>query len=176
MNNATLINQDSGCVDYCTPAFIVESARRTMGSIDLDPASNSIANQVVKAKQFFTANGLTQLWTGNVWMNHPFDRHQNAWWVDKLISSYTHGDVSQACCITFASTSEKWFRPLLRFPQCYLSPRTNYIRLDGTPAKGVTKGSVVTYLGSNFHAFAKEFDPLGNVMLPYVWVYSKARQ
>lgn len=170
-----LVNQDSGIVDYCTPAFIIETARRTMGTIDLDPASNLVANQTVKAKEFFDKYGLTHIWSGNVWLNHPFDRVQNARWIEKLINSYTHGDVSQACCITFASTSEKWFQPLLQFPQCYLSPRTNYIRLDGTPVKGVTKGSVVTYLGSNFHAFAKEFDSLGNVVLPYAWIYGKRR-
>lgn len=173
MKNHQLVNQDSGIVDYITPAYIVDAARRTMGRIDLDPASNFIANKTVGAIEFFTANGLTKVWAGNVWMNHPFYRHQNAWWVDKLVSSYTHGDVSQACCITFAATSEKWFQPLLRFPQCYLSPRTNYVRLDGTKAKGVTKGSVVTYLGNRFHSFAKEFEPLGNVVLPYKWLYGK---
>ena len=173
MKSHQLVNQDSGCVDYITPAFIIEAARRTMGSIDLDPASNHIANETVKAKTYYSDFALTSVWYGNVWMNHPFDRHQNAWWIDKLVSSYTHGDVSQACCITFASTSERWFQPLLRFPQCYLSPRTNYIRLDGTPVKGVTKGSVVTYLGNRFHSFAKEFDSLGNVVLPYTWLYGK---
>ena len=36
VNNATLINQTSGKVEYYTPADIVEAARRVMGSIDLD--------------------------------------------------------------------------------------------------------------------------------------------
>lgn len=65
---AQLINQTSGDVEYYTPPFIIEAARRVMGGIDLDPASSEIANRTVKATRYFTEadDGLQQEWNGRV--------------------------------------------------------------------------------------------------------------
>ena len=168
VNSAILINQTSGKVEYYTPIAIVEAARRVMGSIDLDPASSTAANETVKASQFYSQSddGLSLPWIGNVWMNHPFGRDYNRAWVSKLVDEYRAGRVSQACCITFAATSESWFQPLFAFPLCFLAPRTNYRLPDGSIMRGVTKGSCVAYLGGQVGAFAFQFGSLGRVMLP----------
>lgn len=166
-----LINASSGDTEIYTPSSIIEAARRTMGAIDLDPASSAKANERVKASLFFTRadNGLDPLkcWYGRVWLNHPFSREENNLWVQKAVNEYSAGRAHQVCMITFASTSEKWFRPLLEMPQCFLSPRTNYLRPDGTIYRGVTKGSVVTYFGSDSIAFSREFSGLGVVKVRY---------
>lgn len=171
-NNAMLINQTSGNVEYYTPAFIIEAARAVLGCIDLDPASSPAANAVVKATNFYTQvdDGMAQSWHGNVWMNHPFSREENALWIDKLCAEYERGEVTQACCITFAATSEAWFQPLFSYPLCFLSPRTNYVTPTGDIKQGVTKGSVVAYLGANIVGFLREFQPLGRLMLPALLV------
>ena len=168
MNAATLINQTSGKTEYYTPAPIIEAARRTMGGIDLDPASCEQANQIVKAGHIFTVakSGLAQPWFGRVWMNHPFGRSANDAWITKLNISYLTKQVEQACCITFACTSEAWFLPLFAYPMCFLSPRTNYLDARGQIVRGVTKGSVVTYMGPNIQRFLEEFRELGKVMRP----------
>lgn len=167
-NNAQLINQTSGDTEYYTPQFIIESARQTLGDIDLDPASSATANRIVGAKRIYTAedDGLTQPWTGNVWMNHPFGRESNPKWIEKLVGSYKSGSVRNACCITFACTSERWFQSLFNHPMCFLSPRTNYYLADGTLKTGVTKGSVVTYLGNYQDDFFKYFWSLGRCVMP----------
>jgi hypothetical protein len=170
MNASQYINATSGDVEFYTPLNIVEAARETMdGLIDVDPASSADANERIGAVVYWTkeTDGLSQDWHGNVWMNHPFGRGLNEKWINKLVSEYESGRTKQACCITFASTSEAWFRPLLKRPQCFLVPRTNYLLPDGTVYKGVTKGSVVTYLGPNVHRFADCFKHLGEVKLPY---------
>jgi hypothetical protein len=138
-----------------------------MGGIDLDPASRAVANQRVKASEFYTIDddGLSAMWYGKVWLNHPFSRRGNHLWVQKLLTERLVGHVQQACCITYACTSEAWFRPLLEYPMCFLFPRTNYLLPDGSVKRGVTKGSVVTYLGPNELAFRREFQHLGKVKL-----------
>lgn len=174
---AQLINQDSGKVEYYTPTFITDAARQVMGTIDLDPASSTMANQSVSAAEFYTIadNGLAQDWYGRVWMNHPFGRKNNRRWINKLIWAYEVGEVEQACCLTFASTSEQWFKPLYAYPICFLTPRTNFYLPDGTLKRGVTKGSVVTYFGHQVEEFIQAFQPLGNVMLP-AWRYQSMQQ
>lgn len=165
MNNAQLINQDSGNTEYYTPIEVIEAAREVMGFITLDPFSSAKANEIVKASCFMDEHDkpLEKEWYGNVWMNHPFSRQMNKVCIEKLVSEFELVHINQACCITFAATSEKWFRPLLRYPQCFLHGRTNYRLPDGTVKKGVTKGSVVTYLGDDVGKFKEVFSKLGTV-------------
>jgi len=211
MNNAQLINQDSGNTEYFTDLKIVNAARRTMGSINLDPASSFLANERIKADTYYKLEmefsndgrlidingGIGNSWFGNVWLNHPFARSEspcrkrcskticqergyhtdtyidgNKEWIEKLLYEYNHVTVNQACCITFAATSETWFKPLLKYPQCYLSPRTNYFKPNGTKLRGVTKGSVVTYLGIHVDRFYEEFENLGAILIPYTGLAS----
>lgn len=171
MDKHQLINQSSGTVDYGTPTSILAAAREVMGSIELDPASATWANRRVGADRYLTVedDGLSIPWLArSVWLNHPFGR-DNRKWIEKLINDYKEDHFQQACCITYACTSEAWFKPLQAFPQCYLSPRTNYYLPDGTLTRGVPKGSVVTYLGPNVGKFYRTFErvyQLGKVQLP----------
>lgn len=59
--------------EHYTPADIVEAARMTLGVIDLDPASNHIANRIVRANKYYTKeqNGFLQPWSGRVFLNPP---------------------------------------------------------------------------------------------------------
>lgn len=173
MDSHQLINQTTGNQEWGTPKEIVEAARRTMGSIDLDPATCAEANNTVMATCAFTKNdnGLDHPWFGNVWLNWPFGRKENPLWVYKLYQEWALGNAEQICCICYASTSETWFKLLKMFPICYLDGRTNYIDLNtGKQAKGVSKGSCVTYLGHNLSGFEEHFSPLGDVMWPSRYV------
>lgn len=168
MRNHQRINADSGVDEYYTPIEIINAARDVMGGvIDLDPASSLIANEIIKARNIFTLldDGLNQDWNGKVWMNHPFGRSTNRHWIKKLSSEFDSGRTTEAVCITFASTSERWFAPLLKHPQCFLSPRTNYFMPDGTLKRGVTKGSVITYFGNNLESFIAEFRKFGAIKI-----------
>jgi hypothetical protein len=163
-------NADSGNVEYYTPQPIIEAARAAMGSIDLDPASSERANQRVRAGAFYTkkSDGLRQDWFGNVWVNHPYGRDTNPVWIRKIVAQWESGHCRALCCITFANTSEKWFQPLARQPQCYLAPRTNFYLPNGKLKRGVTKGSVVTYFGPDVARFHAAFATLGVVKVPYL--------
>lgn len=194
MNSSQLINQNSSDVEYYTDPKIIAAASQAMGGIDLDPASCEVANARVKALRWFgiEANGIEREWDAfSLWLNHPFGRREpacsprcekrignpkhvchayplygNAVWIQKLVGEHGFGRTKQACSITFAATSEAWFQPLMNFPQCYLSPRTNYYLPDGTLKKGVTKGSVVTYMGPRWREFAGAFRGMGKIMFP----------
>lgn len=160
---------DSGHVGYYTPQHIVEAAREALGGvIALDPASCTEANERVKAETIFTEemDGLALPWWGTVWMNHPFSRKGNKLWVDKLVESYERGDVEAACCITWASMPEAWFRPLLAYPQCFPHGRVRYIdSRTGEAMQAAPKGSVITYLGLDVARFAAAFKNIGTVKI-----------
>ncbi len=184
------VNQDSCNTEYYTEAAIIELAREVMGGIDLDPASSAIANQTVKAKRFYTkeSNGLTQAWSGRVWMNHPFSKGEkackpnckkkkcqvrghcitedipgNSEWTRKLVEEYKSGNVSEAICITFSSMSESWMQPLIEFMQCFPRGRINYRLPNGDKTNSITKGSLLTYMGPNPQKFREVFEKIGTV-------------
>lgn len=195
MNNANLINQTSGDFEYYTPDPWPTLARDLMGGIDLDPASNPIANQRIQAARFFTEadNGLAHPWHGRVFMNHPFHRGENPCpknrnkcqkkacekrghhidiaipgnsdWITKIINEYQSGRLKEAVIVCFCSSSESWFFPLLSYPQLFPKGRIDYERPDGSKARGVTKGSVITYLGSNIDGFINAFGPYGTIKI-----------
>jgi hypothetical protein len=170
MNAAQLINQSSSEVEWYTPKWIIEAAREVMDGIALDPASSDAANKIVGASRYFTKeeNGLRRMWCAeSVWVNWPFGRVGNPIWVQKIEREYVSCRSGQICCICYACTSEAWFQPLAVFPQCFLTPRTNYLLPNGKKKPGVTKGSVVTYLGPRVKEFAEMFRRYGVIKVSY---------
>ncbi len=189
MNNSQLINGTNMDVEYFSDPKIIDRARDFLGGIDLDPASSLAANSgIVRADKIFTKDedAFEQDWKAStIWLNHPFGRPEDACiegcqkdhvhhsfklygnraWVDRFVLEFNKGNFRAGICITYACTSEQWFQPLMEWPQCYLSPRTNYLLPDGTVKKGVTKGSVLTYLGPYWRGFQKAFSHMGTVKI-----------
>lgn len=166
MKDHQLINSDSGNQEWYTPSEIIEAARKTMGVIKLDPFSCEQANKTVRANFYMTKeqDGWSSDWLGaECWVNHPFSRENNKAIAAKVVSEHEKG--AEIVMITFAATSEAWFKPLLNFPQCFLHGRTNYYDQNGNKVKGVTKGSVVTYLGNNLEGFIAAFKHLGTIKI-----------
>jgi len=99
------------------------------------------------------------------WRGHCIteDIPGNADWINKLVSEYEADRVKQACCITYNSSSELWFQPLAKWPQCLIVGRVKFLDLSGNPVGASTKGCVVTYLGPHTERFADNFRDLGEV-------------
>jgi hypothetical protein len=102
--------------DYWTPKRYADAVRQVLGGkIDLDPASCSEANKVVKAARIFTrqVDGLAQPWQARtLYLNPPYGG-QVAGFTKKLIAEYQAGNVAAAICMLNADhTDSPWWRPL----------------------------------------------------------------
>lgn len=125
--------------EWYTPSPFIEAARATMTSIDVDPASCALANETVRATQFFTSvdDGLKQRWHGNVWLNPPFSDPLLGRFLDALISKYRDGEFTQACTLLNNSTESPAFQKMAAAAgaACFPRGRLRFVGPAGrTPA------------------------------------------
>lgn len=149
--------------EWYTPAYIIESARRVLGAIDLDPASCEQANQTVRAAEYFTEedDGLARSWHGRVWLNPPYKGMAGAF-AAKLAESYQSGEIKAGILlITALTTDTQWFRALWDGVLCFTYGR---IKFDGEGGSSNTAGSVFVYFGPEPDLFQHEFEQFGAVV------------
>lgn len=151
---------NNGNNEWYTPAEFIEAARKTLGTIDLDPASSKIANETVKATKFFTAedDGLAQIWEGNIWLNPPYSSGLIEKFADKLV----HSDYTAAIVLVNNSTDTEWFSWLAEIADAVIFPkgRVKFLKPDGTPGAPL-QGQAILYFGNNVEAFKENFGKYG---------------
>ena len=152
--------------EWYTPAEYIEAARRVMGNIDTDPASCETANSVVQADTYYTLDddGLLQTWTGNVWLNPPYNMPWIERFIDKAIETYLSDANRSVMVLTNNSTDTGWFHRLLSLGSvCLTRGRIRFWSIGGE-VLATRQGQAIFYLGPNEDVFAKEFSAFGAVV------------
>lgn len=158
------ITFNSGNNEWYTPENIIEAARNVMGSIDVDPASNDIAQEYIKAEKYFTieTNGLIQEWHGNVWMNPPYAADMIGKFINKLNEEVEAEHIDSAIVLVNNATETTWFRNLLTYAKCVCFPygRVKFITPGGESGSPL-QGQAIIYIGDDKSAFVREFEKIG---------------
>jgi len=156
------VANNSGNNEWYTPAEFIEAAVDVMGCIDLDPASNPIANKVVKADKYYTAedNGLDKTWSGNVWLNPPYASDLIGKFADKLVSE--RENYTQAIVLVNNATETEWFNKIVSIASavCFPKSRVKFYMPDGKTGAPL-QGQAVLYIGEKPKEFTDVFCKLG---------------
>jgi phage N-6-adenine-methyltransferase len=148
-----------------TPAKYIEAAREVMGSIDLDPASNDKAQDIIRAATYYTKedNGLDKPWKGNIFLNPPYSHPEVKYFVDKLLNELKPGQ--QAILLTNNNTDTNFFHDAAQRAMaiCFTKGRINFLKPDGTTSSP-TNGQVFYYFGENIEGFVRAFSEFGIMM------------
>jgi len=159
--------QGTGENEWYTPPEYIEAARLAMGEIDLDPASSDAAQKTVEAKNFYTVkdDGLSKSWKGRVWLNPPYSQPAIQQFVEKLISEFKQGHVSQAILLTHNYTDTEWFHIAARASSmiCLTRGRIKFVGADGSLA-APTQGQAFFYYGSERRVFQDAFESFGVIV------------
>ena len=163
----TRIVNNTGNQEHYTPPRFIEAARNTMTSIDLDPASNEIANKTVKAKVFYSKDncGLDKEWSGNVWLNPPYDSKTLKLFINKLVNSPY---INQAIVLLNNNTETVIGQTMLKYASaiCLVKSRTKFLTPEGTESKhNSLQGQIVYYYGNYEEKFKDEFSNIGVVFV-----------
>lgn len=113
--------------DWMTPPPVIELARKCLGTIDIDPASNYVAQSYVSAKKFCVSSleydyrkdsdcysdGLEVNWIGNVWCNPPYSKGLIDAFSEKMVREFACGNVGRALFLVNSATDSRWYHKLL---------------------------------------------------------------
>lgn len=150
--------------EYYTPTDFIEMVHEVMGGIDLDPASNEIANTAVRATRYFTKeeDGLTRPWKGRIFVNWPTSKATA--FAEKLLGEIAIGNVIEAIALDPAvDTSVTRFHSLAaKMGVCFAKGRINFDRDEGK-TKGNRYAQAFFYHGPNRREFQKAFRRIGLV-------------
>jgi phage N-6-adenine-methyltransferase len=156
--------EGTGEFERYTPAEYIEAARKALGEIDLDPATSKLAQETVRAVEYFTADddGLKRDWYGRVWLNPPYHRDLAPKFIDKLVAEVFSGRVTAAIALTNNCTDTEWFSTAMKVCQaiCFTRGRIKFT----VPNSGEvlpTQGQAFFYFGNDTAAFEIAFSHIG---------------
>lgn len=167
-SGAPVALQASETNEWYTPKVYLDAVHVVMGGVDVDPASNEFANEIVRASVFYdqSTDGLAHDWPGRVFLNPPYGRDNGEsnqdTWSARLIAQFEAGITSEAILLVNAVTDRKWFQPLWNYTICFTDHRVKFYSPDGQPGQP-THGNVFVYFGENVDAFVNEFKKFGVV-------------
>lgn len=165
MNQSMSVLTSQATVEWYTPPHIIERARACLGGIDLDPASNAVAQQWIQAGEYYSADeaisGLARPWRGRVWLNPPFD--DTPAWVSRWLRA---PEMTAGLLLVNSAPGYVWWERLWsECPVILLRERLRFVRPDGIPGQA-KKGQTIAYRGANYRAFMDAFGDLGKLVLP----------
>lgn len=168
IQNKPHVSFNSGNNEWYTPPEYIETAIKVMGTIDLDPASSEIANKIVNAKKFYTAeqDGLKFDWSGKVWMNPPYVSELIGKFTEKLVTHFEQGDIDEAIVLVNNATETTWFQRMLESAKavCFVNKRVKFLDMSGEPKQSPLQGQAILYFGNSINNFVDVFERFGKVL------------
>ena len=162
--NGAHVSNNSGNSEWYTPKEYADAVHEVMGFIDTDPCSCEVANEVVRAETYYTAeqDGLQQEWHGCVYVNPPYGDGTVEEFAVKLMLELDAGRTTQAIFLVNNCTETRWFQTLICHAAavCFPCGRISFWSPE-RPSKTPLQGQAILYFGKNAKRFKRVFSSIG---------------
>lgn len=162
--NGAHVSNNSGNSEWYTPKEYADAVHEVMGFIDTDPCSCEVANKVVRAETYYTAeqDGLQQEWHGCVYVNPPYGDGTVEEFAVKLMLELDEGRTTQAIFLVNNCTETRWFQTLICHAAavCFPCGRISFWSPE-RPSKTPLQGQAILYFGQNAKRFKRVFSGIG---------------
>lgn len=167
---------------WFTPKWIARKVQVTLGTIDLDPASEAKANELIGAKVYLTEDddGLTRDWGASnpvsVYCNPPGGKRGNQsqtflFWRRLMGLRRSHG-LRHAIFMCFSvealqTTQGKDVPPIGDFYVCIPKRRIAFDYPDGRPSTGPSHSNAIVYVPGRVNesaVFRAHFEEVGSIL------------
>lgn len=180
--NTGLIGGSRDSDSWFTPAWLVHSARRSLGGhITLDPATDPEAQRIVRAETWWTKDDdcLVKNWSDSaigdhptLWMNPPYAGAGP--FVSKFFQEAPA--FSRSILLTNSTLDTSYYRTALATCEqpwaAILTKRIKFWNVDGKAASSNTKGQVLFFLAHSWdvaEGMAREFGDTAAEVAPHEW-------
>jgi len=162
--------------EWYTPKWLVDKALEVLGTIDVDPASNPLANKWIKARRYYFTDGLSMPWFGNVWLNPPRGvengKSVQGVWGNRMEQLYTKGDIFQGILLIRAVQGYDWYEQLVDKADrvAFLRERVKFLKpqeMNNGKENGKTAdkiGTTLLYFGPNRTLFKQTFIDIARIL------------
>ena len=166
-----MAGQRAGVQSFFTDPKIIEAARVAMAGIDLDAASEPLANRTHRIPDYFHTgrSAFHNTWHGKVWLNPPYG--DNAPWFECIRFYVASGEIEQLCMISpMWAFQTKIARPVMELSSglILLSPTPKFWGNKDPNRTGTNNPHGIIYIGSDPQRFRRAFAEFGFPM-QFVW-------
>jgi hypothetical protein len=158
------VSNNSGNSEWYTPKEYADAVHEVMGFIDTDPCSCEVANDTVRAAEFYTVeqDGLQQEWHGCIYVNPPYGDGTVQEFAVKLLLELDEGRTTQAIFLVNNCTETRWFQTLICHAAavCFPCGRISFWSPD-RQSKTPLQGQAILYFGKNAKRFKRVFSTIG---------------
>jgi hypothetical protein len=124
----------------------IKCAKVIMGEITLNACKKSGTRYVVEASEEYPDdNTLNKSWSGKVWLDILGAKSDSKCYIDKVITGYLNGNITDAFVIARNDTGSEWFKQI-----------ANKANAVVFPANGELKNYVLIYFGNSAEVFMNE--------------------
>jgi hypothetical protein len=152
-------------VEWYTPPDYIEMERKVMGGIDLDPASNELAQSWIKAGTWYSKeqNGLILPRFGKVHVNPPYGRDVEKW-LSIEVDAYRNGQ-TECAILLLNRTGAAWYKARTKEVTaiCEVYKRIAFIDENGQRQSSPRYYNDFLYLGKDVEKFVEVFSAIGDV-------------
>jgi len=151
--------------EYGTPPSLIRKLEGSLGGrFDLDPCSGAETNRIARNVYTEADDGLSQPWSGNVFVNPPFSECGD--WIEKAHAEVSEGDADRVVMLLPVRLAAGYFHDHVTEAGaiCFLRGRLDYHNGEGV-VKGVPFASYLVVFGDP-SPFLGLFDRLGTVFTP----------